>query len=136
MSETNKEIVTRFLKLLCAGNAEALKPLMTDDIEAFAMGSAQISGKRRYAEILAVANAFPLVTKSGLNPTILSLTAEGDRVAVEWEGNCTLANGVQYNNQYVMVFSLRDGRIFRMKEYFCTKLADDILVPLLFQHAR
>lgn len=135
-SEANKALVTKFLTTLCAGDAEGLKPLMADDIVAYAMGSANISGVRRYNDIVAVAAAFSVVTKTGLNPKITSLTAEGDRVAVEWEGNCTLSNGAQYNNQYVMVFSLSDGKVYQMKEYFCTKLADDVLVPLLYQVAR
>lgn len=50
---------------------------------------------------------------------------------VEFEGNATLANGKSYNNQYCMVFTLRQGRIKQVNEYFCTLLADEVLYPLV-----
>ena len=54
---------------------------------------------------------------------------EGDRVAVEFEGNAVTCEGKPYCNQYCMVFTLRDGKIKQVNEYFCTKLADDVLYP-------
>lgn len=135
MSEDNKVIVTRFLRALSAGDVEALKSLMTEDIEAVAMGTGKISGTRRYEDIVKIGAAFPLITESGLNPSIVSLTAEEDRVVLEWEGHAVLTDGQQYDNQYAMIFVLRDGRVCRMKEYFCTKLADEVLVPLLYRFA-
>lgn len=132
MSEENKAIVTRFLTALSAGDVETMKPMMATDIEAVAMGTGTICGTRRYEDIVKVGAAFPLITESGLNPRILSLTAEDDRVVVEWEGNATLTNGQQYNNQYAMIFFVRDGKVCKLKEYFCTKLADEVLVPLLY----
>lgn len=68
---------------------------------------------------------------TGLSPTIQTVTAEGDRVAVEFEGNATLSNGASYCNQYCRVFTVRDGKIRQVNEYFCTKLADEVLYPLV-----
>jgi uncharacterized protein len=131
MNEVNKTVATKFLDALCAGDVERLKPLMNADIEAIAMGTGAISGTRRYDDIVKVASMFPLISKSGLNPKIVSLTAEDDRVAVEWEGYCTLVNGEQYNNKYTMIFFIRDGKVSKLHEYFCTKLADEKILPLL-----
>jgi len=66
-----------------------------------------------------------------MQPVIRSVTAEGDRVVVEFEGNATLSNGASYCNQYCMVFTLSDGRIKQVNEYFCTLLADEVLFPLI-----
>ena len=59
------------------------------------------------------------------------MTAEGERVVVEFDGNATLCNGESYCNQYCMVFLLREGKIKQVNEYFCTILADKLLFPLV-----
>ena len=67
----------------------------------------------------------------GLRPTIHVVIADGERVAVEFEGDATLADGKSYCNQYCMVFTLREGKIKQVHEYFCTQLADEALYPLV-----
>ena len=79
----------------------------------------------------ATIEAFKKVMPTGLRADVKSVTAEGDRVAVEWEGHATTSEGKAYDNQYCMVFTLRDGRISHVNEYFCTLLADQVLYPLI-----
>ena len=74
---------------------------------------------------------FPKISKDGLKPKVLNVTAEGDRVSVEWEGECTLLNGEAYNNCYHFLLFIRDGRVVRLKEYLDTKLADNVIMPFL-----
>jgi ketosteroid isomerase-like protein len=131
MSEANKEVAKKFIEALGKGDAETVKTLLTDDVVAIATGTSIGSGSRNLAEIIAVFGMFGQITKTGLNPEIVSVTAEDDRVAVEWKGNCTLVNGAQYNNEYVTVFFLRNGKIYKLKEYFDTKLTDAVLGPLM-----
>jgi ketosteroid isomerase-like protein len=45
------------------------------------------------------------------------------------EGYSTLQNGEPYNNVYHFLFTIQDGKIIRAKEYFCTKMVDEKLVP-------
>ena len=130
MSEANKAVALKFIEALGKGDAEAVKTVITDDVLAIATGTSLGSGTRNHAEIIAVFGMFGQITKTGLNPKILSVTAEADRVAVEWEGNCTVVTGAQYNNQYTTIFFLRDGKIFKLKEYFDTKLTDAVLGPI------
>lgn len=132
MSEANKRFVIEFLTELCAGNAAHIADMMTDDVQAVAVGTASISATRDKETIVRTCEAFPVVTQSGLNPTIVTAIAEGETVAIEWRGNCTLANGTPYNNEYAMIFTMRDGKIAHFREYFCTKLADEVLAPLLY----
>jgi ketosteroid isomerase-like protein len=131
MSEANKVVAVKFLQALGAGDVATMKTILADDVVAIATGTSVGSGSRNYAEIMAVVGMFPQISKTGLNPKILSVTAEEDRVAIEWEGNCTLVTGAQYNNQYTTVFFLRDGKIVKVKEYFDTKLTDAVLGPLM-----
>jgi ketosteroid isomerase-like protein len=131
MSQTNKDIALKFLHSLCAGDVATLKTVVTDDVVAIVPGTSQIAGTRHYDEIMAVCAMFPQISKDGLSPRVLHVTAEEDRVSIEWEGSCKLVNGQQYNNCYHMLLFIRDGKVCRLKEYLDTKMADSILIPLM-----
>ena len=131
MSETNKQVAVNFLLALCSGDIDTLTTLTDKDIVAILPGTAQIAGTRGYADVMAVCAMFPKISKNGLKPIVLNVTAEDDRVAIEWEGECTLINGQAYNNVYHMLFFIRDGKVVRMKEYLDTKMADNVIMPFL-----
>jgi ketosteroid isomerase-like protein len=67
---------------------------------------------------------------SGLRFSIGDVTADGNRVVVEAEGNAVTVAGTPYRNQYCFVFTLKDGKIKKVHEYFCSKLADEVLWPV------
>ncbi len=46
--------------------------------------------------------------------------AQGDKVAVEAESFAELVNGKVYQNKYHFLFEIRDGQIYRVKEYMDT----------------
>jgi ketosteroid isomerase-like protein len=131
MSEQNKQVVIRFIEAFSRGDVEAAKPCLALDAVTIAKGFGKLSGPRPYDIIVATTGAFKELIPTGLRPTFQSVTAEGDRVVVEFEGDATLANGVRYCNQYCMVFTLVAGRIKHVNEYYCTILADQKIGPLL-----
>lgn len=131
MTETNKQTVLAFIEAMGRGDADAAAPCITEDAYTLAKGFGHFAGVRERDTILATIAAFRQLMPGGMDPNIISITAEGDRVAVEFEGNGTLFNGESYNNEYCMVFTLRDGRICQVNEYFCTILADEKLWPLV-----
>ncbi|WCT72188.1 nuclear transport factor 2 family protein [Sphingomonas naphthae] len=47
-----------------------------------------------------------------------SVTADGARIFVEFQGDVTMQSGRAYRNRYVMRFDLVDGRISRLREYY------------------
>jgi uncharacterized protein len=131
VSEQNKRTVVSFIEAFSRGDVEAAKACLARDAVVFSKGFGRISGTRSYELILATISAFTRIIPNGLRPTFHSVTAEADRVAVEFDGDATLANGERYCNQYCMVFTLRDGKIEQVNEYFCTILADQKIGPLL-----
>lgn len=131
MSEQNKQLVVRFIEAFSRGDVERAKACLTPDAFTVAKGFGKLSGPRPYELIVATTGAFRELIPTGLRPTFQTVTAEGDRVAVEFEGDAVLANGERYCNQYCMVFTLRDGRIKQVNEYYCTILADEKIGPLL-----
>ena len=131
MSEHNKQVVIDFIEGFGRGDVEVAKACLAPDALTIAKGFGKISGPRPYDMIVATTGAFKDVMPTGLRPKFHTVTAEGDRVAVEFEGDAVLANGERYANQYCMVFTLEGGKIKRVHEYFCTVLADQKLGPLM-----
>ncbi|HEY8386177.1 MAG TPA: nuclear transport factor 2 family protein [Porticoccaceae bacterium] len=130
MSESNKEVVLRFLDAMGRGDAAAADPCITEDAYTLAKGYGKFAGVRQRDTILATIAAFKELMPEGMKPEIHTVLADGDKVVVEFEGNGKLINGDSYCNQYCMVFTMRDGRIAQVNEYFCTVLADKVLYPL------
>ena len=131
MSEKNKEIVLNFIKAMGEGDPDAAAACIAEDTYTLAKGFGKFAGVREHDTILATIGAFKKLAPDGFKPVIHSVTAEGDRVVVEFEGDATLVTGQKYCNQYCMVFTLRDERIRQVNEYFCTILADEVLFPLV-----
>jgi uncharacterized protein len=60
--------------------------------------------------------------------------ADGDYVAVEARGDNVTKTGLRYDNQYCMVFRIKDGKIREIKEYCDSTLIERVLGP--FPEAR
>jgi uncharacterized protein len=131
MSEQNKAVALKFIEAFSDGDAETAKACLAPDALTVAKGFGKLSGPRPYELIVATTAAFKDIIPTGLRPNFKTVTAEGDRVAVEFEGNAKLANGTDYCNQYCMIFTLENGLIKNVNEYYCTILADDRILPLL-----
>jgi ketosteroid isomerase-like protein len=131
MSDDNKKLVIRFIEAFSRGDAAAAEECLAPDAVTVAKGFGKLSGPRSYELIVATTGAFRELIPTGLRPSFKTVTAEGDRVVVEFEGDATLANGERYCNQYCMVFTVLDDRIKVVNEYYCTILADEKIGPLL-----
>jgi ketosteroid isomerase-like protein len=59
--------------------------------------------------------------------TIIGTAAEGDRVAVEADGACVLANGRRYQNHYHRVVQFRGRRVCALKEFYDSKYAHETI---------
>lgn len=58
-----------------------------------------------------------------------NIIAEGDVVVVEAKGDNVTKSGLRYDNDYCMIFRLRDGRIAEVKEYCDSALVERVLGP-------
>lgn len=131
MSEQNKQVVLRFIEAMGSGDTAAADTCLAPDAYTLAKGFGKFAGVRDRDTIVGTIGAFRKLLPSGMQPDVKTVTAEGNRVVVEFEGNATTCEGKPYNNQYCMVFTLADGRIKYIHEYFCTILADEVLWPLV-----
>ena len=133
MSEANKKIARKFLDAMSVGDVQGQADCLTPDAFTVSHGFGQVSGQRDRATMLATVDAFKEIVPTGFRPKYHRFIADGDSVAVEWEGDAVLSNGEPYCNQYVFIFTFKNGLISKLDEYFCTVLADRAILPLLMQ---
>ena len=126
-SEENKAIARRFFEAINNGDSAAVVNTYADDGCLETMGRTLISGVYTKQQIQEAAGQIFLAFPQGLRFTIHSMTAEGDRVAIEAESHGMHASGKMYNNHYHFLMRLRDGKIVRFKEYLDTEHATDVL---------
>ena len=53
----------------------------------------------------------------GLDMQIVSIIGEGDIVAAETRSHATTRKGRVYENEYTLFFTIRDGKIAKVREY-------------------
>lgn len=131
MTEDNKAVVLRFIAAMGAGQAAEAEACLAPDAFTIAKGYTKFAGRRDRDVMIGTIEAFNSMVPTGLRPTVKTVTAEADRVIVEWEGDAVTSAGIAYRNQYCMVFFLTDGLIRQVNEYFCTIHADQVLWPLV-----
>jgi ketosteroid isomerase-like protein len=130
VSEQNVRVALEFIDAMGRNDPERARACMAEDGRAVAMGTTRFAGTRPRETMLAGIESFKQIMPEGLRFTIETVTAEGDRVVVEAVGNAVTSDGKPYRNAYCKVFTFADGKIVELREYFCTKLADEVLWPL------
>ena len=133
MSERNRQAVRAFIEALSSGDAAAMAECLAPGAVAVTKGFTNFTGTSDRETILRAVDGMKGVVPTGLRLSAPQLIAEGNTVVAEFEGNALTAHGTPYCNQYCMVFWLADGKIVRTHEYFCTKLAEEVLWPVVAQ---
>lgn len=119
--EHNKQTVRRFFEVFSSGDVAATMALMTDDATWWVAGSMPISGTYDKAAFTTLLSGVASACEGGAIRIVPgTMTAEGDRVAVEAESLATLNNGRRYNNHYHFLVTVRGERIAGVKEYLDT----------------
>ena len=126
--EANKQIAHDFMDAMSSGEAERILALYTEDVRIWTAGSLPFSGNHDRAAAAALCEGLLGAFPEGLAFSIVAMTAEGERVAIEAEGRGIHASGKVYHQRYHFLLVIRDGKIARMKEYFDTERAREVLL--------
>ena len=127
IADQNKQITKKFFEALSTGSDKYLD-FYTDDSIIWTAGNNAIGGTRTKEEVVSFAQNILAAFPTGIKFNIKGITAEGDRVAVEIDGEAVHASGETYNNQYHFLLIIKDGKILELKEYMDTQLAAKILL--------
>ncbi len=127
LESANKARVEAFFDAMNRGDTAAIVDAYADDGHVWTSGNTLISGKFSKEQIRAAAGAIFESFPHGIRFSIIGMTAEGERVAVEAESVGAHASGNTYANQYHFLFIFRDGLLVELKEYMDTERVTDVL---------
>jgi hypothetical protein len=114
MSATeNKKLIQQAFAKWAGGDADAVFKLLADDVQWTVIGSTRVSrsyqSKREFLEGAVQPLTARLATP--IKPSVLDVIADGDKVAVQWDGRASAKNGKPYNQRYCWVMRLENGRV-------------------------
>jgi len=131
LNQTNTAIVRQALEDIGNLNIEGLLAIIADDIDFRLMGtspfSRQINSKQGYLELVGEVGSY---LDGFIQLTVDELIPAGEWVIVRASGHAVMkATGADYDNQYCMMWKLKDGKVVKLREYTCTKMIMEYFFP-------
>ena len=87
------------------------------------------------AELRARMGAMWAAFKEPLQLKPISVIEQGDRLSVELQGYAVTVLGKTYENKYVVLFTVKNGKIVDVKEYNDSLHVTQVLIPAM-EHVR
>jgi uncharacterized protein len=125
----NKKLMQEIFAALAVGDRSLFAKHAADDYRIVVMGHSSWSqtvegdARRKYQEYVRARFSAPGKTAAE------RFIADGDIVVVEARGDNHSASGERYDNQYCLIFRLKDGKIVEMREYMDTAFCERVLGP-------
>jgi uncharacterized protein len=116
--ENNKALVRRFLGAVEHNGVAKAMEFVADDGSWWVLGRPPLGGTYNKSGITHLLLKALESIEGGWTIDVKAVTAEEDRVAVECENEAKLVNGTTYRGHYHMLFTVRDGKIQQVKEYW------------------
>ena len=123
---TNRELIERYVHALQTGDQPTVRASFAEHATWTLDGELPLSGTWEGRDAI-MDDFFGQVRKlyapRSVSLEVTSLTAEDDRVALEWTSRARTADGAPYENHCAAVFTLADGEIVTVREYMDTDYA-------------
>lgn len=116
----NKNLINLFLGHFEKGSVDQILETMSDDSTWWVNGKPHLfpfAGLKTKAEMRSVLKELFTMFNGELKMDLKSSIGEGDAVAVEARSRGVTSSGKIYENEYHMLFRLRDGKITEVREY-------------------
>ncbi len=128
--ERNKEAVLAMHEAIGRGDIDGMFAPMTEDVT-FRVTGDHALGQRSYQGKEDIVNNLLMTIfgrlDGGVEVEIIDIAAENDKVFLHFKGKAKTCTGDDYNNEYVQVFSFRDGKISGIVEFLDTALLAKVL---------
>jgi uncharacterized protein len=127
----NKKLIEDLFVAIAAGNRTLFMETLADDVVMRVTGHYSWSRtfKGKEALIRGLYNYLATLVADGRRTIPFNIVAGGDHVVVEGVGEMQTRAGVPYNNDYCLIYRLKDGKIVEIREYCDSVLTEKILGP-------
>lgn len=118
--EQNVAVARRFYECFSAGDLDGVMATLNEDARFRVPGKPDELSSGGWYDKARIRRLFEFMTKrlkDGLHMDVLSVLADGDKVALEVVSEGELENGRRYNNEYFVLFTFADGKICEVREY-------------------
>ncbi|WP_433556082.1 nuclear transport factor 2 family protein [Pseudonocardia xinjiangensis] len=120
MGENNVAIVLDYLDGLHHGDKGRMAQHLASDAVYWILPGTAFSGTHNKTDFLALVDNLLGAQSGPLELKIGNITAQDGRVAIVVNGRMPLKSGGTYDNVYHWLFTLREGKIVYVKEFFDT----------------
>lgn len=121
----NHRLARAYIEAVTAGDLP--DHLLTEDMTAWLTTGGTIP-KQRYQQAIHLLRA---MLAEPIAFTIDAITAEGDRAVIEARSTGKLIDGNSYQQTYIFVLRIRDGRIAHLAEHYNALESQEKLLPLM-----
>lgn len=130
MSADNRALLAAVFDGLAQGDGRAFNAALADEAVWNVIGSNVWSGAYRGKAEIRERLLKPLVARVGVVRSIADrIIVDGDWAAVQFHGDNQTLDGERYDNRYVFILRLEEGRIVEITEYMDTELVSRVLGP-------
>jgi uncharacterized protein len=125
----NKKLMESIFAGIAAGDRAAFVDALADDVTMRVTGHYSWSRtfKGKAALVRELYGYLNTLLAEGRRTIPLRLIADDDHVVVEARGDMRTKAGVPYENEYCLIYRLRDGRIVEIREYCDSVLTETVL---------
>ena len=130
-TDRNTATAQRFFELFSASDIDGVLALMTDDATWRIPGKQELTPTAGVYTKERIGRLFRRMIdnlSTGLQMTVLSSIAAGNRVALEVTSSGDMKNGRPYRQEYHFLMEFRDGKISAVREYLDTQHAHEVWI--------
>ncbi|HET9102548.1 MAG TPA: nuclear transport factor 2 family protein [Solirubrobacteraceae bacterium] len=125
-----RAIVEAYVAALQCGDESAIRDSFTEDAEWTLTGELPLSGTWKGRDVIFeefLGGALASYAPGSISFEVTELVADGDTAAMEWITRGRSHAGAPYENRYLGLFKIRDGRIASIREYLASAAAAQAL---------
>jgi ketosteroid isomerase-like protein len=127
----NKKLIEELYAAIAVGNRTLFMESLADDVVMRVTGHYSWSRTFKGKEALTrdLYGYLATLVAEGRRTIPFNIVAGDDHVVVESVGEMQTKAGVPYNNDYCLVYRLKDGKIVEIREYCDSVLTEKVLGP-------
>jgi len=120
----NRKLVQDAFTAWARGDGAAFFNLLADDVHWTVIGSTAVSRTYTSKSAFVEGAIKPLSTKLAgpIVPTVRDIIAEGDKIALQWDGRSSGTNGTVYHQTYCWFMRFENGKVKEGTAYLDTEL--------------